>query len=743
MPKQPNDQPQELVEELDHAAERVRDRARAEMGITGSEGDVEPLRVALREEGASLYPLIAISTLAAVNVFQGYALAVLSPDIARSLGLSIGAIVAARSLAYFAIALSPLPVAWLAQRKAWRGMLSIVTGIGWSLLTIYTGWVTGLAVLSIILIFDGLSTGSVQALHVPLLMDSYPPRVRVRALSAYAAFGDVGLANVLSPLLVAGLTGIFLLTWRGVFFVMGILSLLGTTIAFRLRDPGFGRFDTERVRRAVHEAHGEPESAWGLPLLKEREVRLGFFEVLRRIFMIPTARRLALGTMVLGIFSIPASTFISFFLDQRFGVGPTGRAFFFAILYGVASIAVLLFARRSEALFRKNPSRVLTLSGVFLTLAILAFAAAAIVPTLAGVTALFSVGFALQLVLNPILQLALLSVVEARWRPHLFGLIGIFLSAGGFLGAYFLSGIQSRFGLGGAIVSLAVPGILGVVMITSASKFLNNDIDRMLDEVVEEEEIARIRSAGGHLPMLSCKGVDFSYGKLQVLFDVDFTVDDGELVALLGVNGAGKSTLLKVVSGIGLPSRGTVRFGGHDVTYLDAERRLRLGITQVPGGRAVFAPLSVVDNLRVYGYALKKNGTTIDQAIDRCFTAFPQLDRRRNQLASTLSGGEQQMLGLCKALILQPRLLLIDELSLGLAPVVVGQLLDMVREINADGTAVVLVEQSVNIALSVARHAYFMERGEIRFDGPSEELIGRDDLLRAVFLEGAGREPAG
>jgi ABC-type branched-subunit amino acid transport system ATPase component len=239
--------------------------------------------------------------------------------------------------------------------------------------------------------------------------------------------------------------------------------------------------------------------------------------------------------------------------------------------------------------------------------------------------------------------------------------------------------------------------------------------------------------------MLACKGVDFSYGKLQVLFGVDFTVDDGELVALLGVNGAGKSTLLRVISGIGLPSAGTVRYRGLDVTYLDAERRLRLGITQVPGGRAVFTPLSVVDNLRVYGYALGRDGRKLDQAIDRCFAAFPQLAARRNQLASTLSGGEQQMLGLCKALILQPRLLLIDELSLGLAPVVVGRLLDMVREINADGTAVVLVEQSVNIALSVARHAYFMERGEIRFDGSSSDLLGRDDLLRAVFLEGAGR----
>jgi ABC-type branched-subunit amino acid transport system ATPase component len=223
-----------------------------------------------------------------------------------------------------------------------------------------------------------------------------------------------------------------------------------------------------------------------------------------------------------------------------------------------------------------------------------------------------------------------------------------------------------------------------------------------------------------------------------VLFDVDFSVDDGEMVALLGTNGAGKSTLLKVISGIGLPTRGSVRYRGQEITYLDAERRLRLGITQIPGGRAVFGPMTVVENLRSYGYTMAGDKRAVDRAIETCFDAFPRLHERRNSLASTLSGGEQQMLGLSKGLMLRPRLLLIDELSLGLAPVIVGQLLEMVRRINADGTAVVLVEQSVNIALNLVDHAYFMEKGEMRFDGRADDLLARDDLLRAVFLQGAG-----
>src|SRR5207244_2247868 len=188
------------------------------------------------------------------------------------------------------------------------------------------------------------------------------------------------------------------------------------------------------------------------------------------------------------------------------------------------------------------------------------------------------------------------------------------------------------------------------------SKLVSKDLDRMIDEVIEDEEIRRITSDGGHLPMLACRNIDFSYGQLQVLFGVDCTVDDGEMVGLLGVNGAGKSTLLKVVSGIGLPSAGSVRFRGLDITFLDAERRLRLGITQIPGGRAVFGPMTVVENLRSFGYTLGRNTKLVDNAVDRCFDAFPRLAERRNQQASTLSGGEQQMLGLSKGLILRPQL---------------------------------------------------------------------------------------
>jgi ABC-type branched-subunit amino acid transport system ATPase component len=159
----------------------------------------------------------------------------------------------------------------------------------------------------------------------------------------------------------------------------------------------------------------------------------------------------------------------------------------------------------------------------------------------------------------------------------------------------------------------------------------------------------------------------------------------------------------------------------------------------IAGGRAVFGPLTVVENLRMSAYTFGRHRARVESAVDTVFEVFPQLAARRNHLASTLSGGEQQMLALGKAFILRPRLLLIDELSLGLAPKVVSELLAMVRKVNELGAGVVLVEQSVNIALSIVEHAYFMEKGQIRFDGRASHLLERSDLLRSVFLEGAGR----
>ena len=239
-------------------------------------------------------------------------------------------------------------------------------------------------------------------------------------------------------------------------------------------------------------------------------------------------------------------------------------------------------------------------------------------------------------------------------------------------------------------------------------------------------------------PLLSCSAVDVAYDKVQILFGVDMEVDEGEIVALLGTNGAGKSTLLKAVSGLVDPAGGKILFGGRDITHDDAVSTARQGIIQVPGGKAVFPTLTVAEHFRAGCWLYNsEDPAEVAERTERVLELFPRLRERWDQMAGNLSGGEQQQLALGMAFIAKPRLLIIDELSLGLAPAIVAQLLDIVREIHAEGATVILVEQSVNVALTIATRAYFMEKGEVRFSGPTEELLGRDDILRSVFLQGA------
>jgi len=237
--------------------------------------------------------------------------------------------------------------------------------------------------------------------------------------------------------------------------------------------------------------------------------------------------------------------------------------------------------------------------------------------------------------------------------------------------------------------------------------------------------------------LLSCRKIDMAYGPVQILFGVDFDVAPGEIVALLGTNGAGKSTLLKGICGLVRPKRGTVTFKGEDVTNLTADVTTHRGISLMPGGKGVFPTLTVAENLRLAAWLIRNDPERVDAAREEVTRLFPILDQRSGQMAGNLSGGEQQMLALGGALMTRPELLMIDELSLGLAPTIVGQLLEVVQEIHRRGTTIVIVEQSVNIALNLAQRAVFMEKGEVRFTGPTAELLERPDILRSVFIAGA------
>jgi ABC-type branched-subunit amino acid transport system ATPase component/ABC-type branched-subunit amino acid transport system permease subunit len=256
-------------------------------------------------------------------------------------------------------------------------------------------------------------------------------------------------------------------------------------------------------------------------------------------------------------------------------------------------------------------------------------------------------------------------------------------------------------------------------------------------EATEVVAAAAERSAPIERPLLRCNSVEVSYGQVQVLFGVDLEVRKGEIVALLGTNGAGKSTLLKAISGLVKVSGGDVEIDARSATSMPPDSMAKRGVSLMPGGRGIFPTLTVEENLRLGAWLVRRDRRRAQMARSQALELFPVLERRLGQLAGDLSGGEQQMLSLAMALMVRPRLLMIDELSLGLAPTIVSQLLDVVRMLHAVGTTIVVIEQSVNVALELAQRAVFLEKGEVRFSGATAELLARPDILRSVFIAGA------
>ena len=237
--------------------------------------------------------------------------------------------------------------------------------------------------------------------------------------------------------------------------------------------------------------------------------------------------------------------------------------------------------------------------------------------------------------------------------------------------------------------------------------------------------------------MLAVRNIDFSYGQLQVLFDISLHVPRGEALALLGTNGAGKSTLLRVIAGLEQPSAGSVHFAGREITGAPAERLAADGLALIPGGRSVFTDMTVEENLEMQALGIRKQRALVRERRELVLGTFPGLAERLSQPAGKLSGGEQQQLALAKALLLDPDVLCIDELSLGLAPVVVGELLEIVGRLHENGITLLMVEQSLNIAAQLCGRAVFLEKGQVRFEGRTVDLLEHDDIARAVFFGGA------
>jgi len=736
----PRDPPRQLVAlrraeaaiaEMEEEALGLQRAGRQAVGVVGR-FELGPMSAALDASRLGWYPLVAVAALGGVDAL--FVAAFLSTSGSISLSLGVPNLTLLLFIRLVGLALSGL-VALRTIRHAVRRSRVAVGGAALAMVALASasvarnGWALAAAAL-----MAGLGSGLAQATHGPLLFDHYRPEVRVRALAGYAAgvMLAASAAAVATP--VADALG---LTWRSALMAVAAVAAIGVLAAARLRDAVEAIWETRVISGLGLHRLGPPGPGGDGPAAVD--VTLTAAQRFRQVLTTPAVRPLLLVGSVFGVFLVTMPPYLLAFWRDHWSMGPDAELGLYAG-FCLASVAGLAwFGRRGELAFRASPARMVRLASRVIFLAGACLPLAVAVGSFPLMVLLLAVVFGTLAVVLPAVSMALLSVVRPLNRPHASLALGLAVVQGGLTGNFLMQAFATRYGLKWAFLVVALGVLAAGGAAARAARTVDADLDTTVGAMIEEHELRTRLSQGQHLPLLGVRHVEFSYGPVQVLFDVNFTVDDGEMVALLGTNGAGKSTLLRLISGISLPSRGSVHFRGSDITHVGPDQRVRLGISQVPGGRAVFGSMTVVENLRVFGYTHGRDRRAVEAGVDAGLAAFPNLAVRAGNLAATLSGGEQQMLGLAKAFVVRPRVLLIDELSLGLAPIVVGQLLDTVRRINAEGTAVVVVEQSVNIALGLVDHAYFMEKGEIRFDGRADELAARPDLLRSVFLEGAAK----
>ena len=234
------------------------------------------------------------------------------------------------------------------------------------------------------------------------------------------------------------------------------------------------------------------------------------------------------------------------------------------------------------------------------------------------------------------------------------------------------------------------------------------------------------------MAMLEVKDLEVYYGVIQAIKGVSFQVNQGEVIALIGANGAGKTTILHTVTGLLSPKRGSVVFEGKEITKVPAHKIVSMGMAHVPEGRRVFAELSVYENLKMGAYT-RKDKKEIEESLANVYKRFPRLEERKNQMAGTLSGGEQQMLAMGRALMSRPKIILMDEPSMGLSPIMVNEIFDIIRSVSESGTTVLLVEQNAKKALSIADRAYVLETGKIVLEGKAKDLL-EDDSIKKAYL---------
>jgi ABC-type branched-subunit amino acid transport system ATPase component/predicted MFS family arabinose efflux permease len=691
--------------------------------LPGVGGTPMPLREGLKIGGLAM--IVSLLLVNVIETFDNVALQTLGPDIQKSLNVSKTTLQGITSLSGVVLVLSTLPFAWLADRQNRTKILAAATTL-WSVFIVFTGFAANAFIMGIARIGAGFGASARLPISPSLIADSYPIGVRARMFAAEGAGRPLGL--VIGPFLVGavaasvgGAEG-----WRWALVAIAIAALLIALSLFFLREPGRGVNEQEAVLGHVLGHSDEPPA------------RLS--AVSARLNKVKTFRFLTLGIGMLGFALVSVPSRLSFLFQETYHFDAFQRGWVLSITYIPALVVIPIAGRYGDRLFRRDPRWATRLFGWLVIGYGLFIAIGSQLGPVVLLIAFVAIANAFQLAaftqVGPIIS----AVVPYRMRAQAFALVGFYVFLlGGFFGGLMVAAVADAYGERTALIAIAPLGaILGGLLVLRGAKFMKRDISLVVEELLDEQaEQRRIEADPENVPVLQVHNVDTSYGPVQILFDINLEVKRGEVVALLGTNGAGKSTLLKTIGGLVMPDRGVVRMNGRTITLTDPEIRVAMGMSQVPGGEAVFPNQSVAEHLEIWSWLIEDSERR-KQRIEVALDTFPALRLHLKSRAGSLSGGQQQMLALSKAVMLEPELLLIDELSLGLAPLVVQNLLEVVQGLRASGVTMVIVEQSVNVALSIADRAIFMERGRIRFEGPANELLERDDLLRAVFLSGEG-----
>jgi ABC-type branched-subunit amino acid transport system ATPase component/predicted MFS family arabinose efflux permease len=691
--------------------------------LPGVGGAPMPLRDGLRIGGFAM--ILSLLLVNVIETFDQVALQVLAPDIQDSLEVSKTTLQGLTSLGGVVLVVATLPFAWLADRHVRTRILAAATTI-WSLCMMLTGavaapWQMGLARAG-----AGFGASARIPISPSLIADKYPIGVRTRMF----AFENLGrpLGLVLGPFIVGAVAAQASDAdgWRWAMVAIAIPALFISIALMFLREPARGSNEQEAVLGRILDDDGEPP------------VRLS--SVAARLKKVRTFRYLTLGIGMLGFALVSVPVRLSFLFDETYDFSAYKRGWVLSLTYIPALIVIPIAGRYGDRLFRRDPRWAVRLFGwlvigygLFITVGT---QLAPVEPLIVCV----AIANACQLAAFTQVGPTISAVVPYRMRAQAFALIGFYIFLlGGFFGGLMVAAVADAYGeRTGILVVVPFAALLGGLLVMRGARYMKRDISLVVEELLDEqEEQRRITADPENVPVLQVHNLDTSYGPVQILFDVNLEVQRGEVLALLGTNGAGKSTLLRTISGLVIPDRGVVRMNGKTITLTDPEIRVAMGMIQVPGGEGIFPNQTIAENLEVWSWLIEDPSRRAER-VEAALETFPALKDRLKSRAGSLSGGQQQMLAVSKAVMLEPELLLIDELSLGLAPLVVQELLEVVEGLRSTGVTMVIVEQSVNVALAIADRAVFMERGRVRFEGAASELLDRDDLLRAVFLSGEG-----